>query len=222
MAENPSIKGLTDPVKAYYNDVEEQDQAQRGRRASSAPFPHWRRVPSISVLPNEKNLLPANFLLRSGMVVAIVMLVLLTTARYLDWKDSEVRAGAVETRTQSVKRQLAVRQNEIEPLQSQISLLNSEIESEETIYRLATAGQTDWYTAMSRLFAIDVSGVEYLSAAVNSDGRVSLAGVATGPDAIASLPNQLSQLAGVVNLQGIQWDLEAEPPEFTAGFQVNR
>ncbi len=222
MAENLSIKGLTDPVKAYYNDVEEQDQSQRGRKTSSEPPRHWRRVPSISVLPDEKNLLPANFLLRSGMVVAIVMVVLLTAASYLDWKDSEVRAGAVETRTQSVKRQLAVRQNEIEPLQSQISLLNAEIESEETIYRLATAGQTDWYAAMSRLFAIDVSGVEYLSAAVNSDGRVSLAGVATGPDAIASLPNQLSQLAGVVNLQGIQWDLEAEPPEFTAGFQVDR
>ena len=46
--------------------------------------------------------------------------------------------------------------------------------------------------------------------------------VATDPDAVASLPNQLSQLAGFVNLQGIQWDDEASPPEFTAGFQLSQ
>jgi len=224
VAEIVSIKGLTDLVETYdtHEEEENQDRAQRGGKASRAQTRYWRRVPFVSVLPDEKNQLPANFLLRSGLVVAIVMLVLLAAARYLEWNDSEVRAEATEIRSQSVKRQLTARQNEIEPLKVQISLLSSELESAATTYRLATAGQTDWFAAMSRLFSISVSGVDFLSASVNSDGRVSLVGVATDPDAIASLPNQLSQLAGVVNLQEIQWDAEVSPPVFTAGFQVNR
>ena len=224
MAENLTINGLADPEEAYDTHAKEENQgwARWGRKASLAQTRYWRRVPSINVLPDERNLLPANFLLRSGLVVAIVMLVLLSGARYLDWNDSEIRAEATEIRSQSVKRQLTVRQNEIEPLQSQISLLISEAKSAETTYELATTGQTDWFDAMSRLFSISVSGVDFLSAAVNYDGRVSLVGVATDPDAIASLPNQLSQLAGVVNLQGIQWDAEVSPPVFTAGFQVDR
>jgi len=221
VAENHPIIGLTDPVETY-EEKENQGRAQRGWKASRAQTRYWRRVPSISVLPEEKNQLPANFLLRSGLVVAILMLVLLTAARYLDWNDSEVRVEATETRSQSVKRQLTARRNEIEPLESQISLLSSELESAETTYRLAIAGKTDWFAVMSRLFYISVSGVDLLSATVNSDGRVSLVGVANDPAAIASLPNQLSQLAGVVNLQGIQWDAEVSPPVFTAGFQVNR
>lgn len=224
MAENLPIEGLTNLVETLDTHAEDdnQDRVHRGRKSFRAQIRYWRRVPTVNVLPDEKSLLPANFLLRSGLVVAIVMLVLLSGARYLDWNDSEVRADATEIRSQSVKRQLAARQNEIEPLQSQISLLRSELKSAETVYGLATAERTDWFTAMSRLFSISVSGVDFLSAEVNSAGRVSLVGVATDPDAIASLPNQLSQLAGVVNLQGIQWDADVSPPVFTAGFQVNR
>lgn len=224
VANNLSVTGLTDLAETHVTLEEQinQDRAQRVRKTSRPQTRYWRRVPSISVLPTEKNQLPANFLLRGVMVVAIVMLVLLASARYLDWNDSEVLTQATETRSQSVKLQLTARQNEIEPLQSQISLLSSELESAETTYRLATEGQTDWFAAMSRLFSISVSGVDFLSAAVNSEGRVTLVGVATDPDAITSLPNQLSQLAGVVNLQGIQWDADVSPPVFTAGFQVSR
>lgn len=221
MAENQPIIGLTNLVGAY-EEVEIQDRERRDRKPSRGQARHWRRVPTVSVLPDEKNLLPANFLLRGGLVVAIVMLVLLTAARYLDWNDSEALAQAAEVRSQSVRRQLTARQNEIEPLESQISLRSSELKLAETTYSFATAGQTDWFAVMSGLFSLSASGVDLLSATVNSEGRGSLVGVATDPDAIASLPNQLDQLSGVVDLQGILWDAEVSPPVFTAGFQVNR
>lgn len=223
MAENLSIKGLTGPVEAREANqaTEHQDRVRGGGKSSRVQSRYWRRVPSISVLPNENNQIPVNFVLRSSLMVAIVVLVLLTGVRYVDWNDSEVRAEAAEARSQSVKRQLAVRQNEIEPLESQITLLSSKLESAETTYRLATAGQTDWFAAMNGLLSVSVSGVDFLSASVNPDGNVSLVGVATDPGAFASLPNQLSQLSGGIGLQGIQWDADVSPPVFTAGFQVN-
>lgn len=224
MAENLRIKGFAHLAETYGHNVAGKYDGQKegSRKASPARARHWRRVPFVSVLPEEKDLLPPNFLLRGGLLVAIVMLVLLSAARYLEWKDLEVRAEATEERSQSVKGQLTARQNEIEPLQSQIGLLIAEQESAETAYSLATSGQTDWFAAMSRLFSISVSGVDFISAEVKSNGKLSLVGVATDPDAVASLPNQLSQLAGFVNLQGIQWDDEASPPEFTAGFQLSQ
>ena len=224
MAEILSDKVLTRLEETYdtYEAEANRGRVRRGKRVSRAQSRYWRRVPSVSVLPYEKVQLPSNLLLRGGLIVAIVLLVLLTGARYLDWRDSEVRAEATDIRSDSVKRQLTARQNEIEPLQSQIRLLNSDNKSAETSYSLVTEGRADWFTAIDRLFSISVSGVDFLSAEIDSDGEVSLVGVATSPDAIALLPNQLSQLAGVVNLQGIQWDAEVSPPEFTAEFQVIR
>ena len=224
MGENLPSKILAGLEETYDLDEEQanRDRIPKSKRVSRAQLRNWRRVPYISVLPYEKMQLPANLLLRSGLVVAIGLLVLLTGARYLDWQDSEVRAEATEIRSGSVKRQLTARQNEIEPLQSQIRILNSDLESAATTYGLVTAGRADWFAAISKLFSISVSGVDFLSAAVDSGGKVSLVGVATSPDAIALLPNELSQLAGVVNLQGIQWDSEVSPPVFTANFQVIR
>jgi len=100
--------------------------------------------------------------------------------------------------------------------------LASELDSAQTTYTLATAANTDWFTAMNGLFAISVSGVEFLSVTADEDGKVTLVGIATSPDAISSLPIQLSQLAGIVNLLGIQWDAAVTPPAFTAKFQVDR
>lgn len=223
VAENLPLKGFAHPAETHNNVTGRYaGWAQRGKKASRAQARHWRRVPFVSVLPDQKDLLPANFLLRGTLLVAIVMLVLLSAARYIEWKDLEVRAEASEVRSQSVKRQLAARQNDIEPLQSQIGNLIAERTAAETTYNLATSGQKDWFSAMSGLFSISVSGVDFISAKVKSNGKVSLAGVATDPAAVTSLPNQLSQLAGFLNLQGIQWDADATPPEFTAGFQLNQ
>ncbi len=224
MAENRPSEGSTSPTGTYqiYEDEEDGDRSRRGRNALRSQSRYWRCVPSVSVLPGEKRQLPANFLLRSGLVAAIELLVVLTAARYLDLNDFENRAETTQTLSQLVERQLSARRSEIEPLQTQINLLSLELESAETTYELATAGQADWFTAMSGLFGISVIGVDFLSAIVNSDGGIALVGVATSPDAIASLPTQLSQLAGTINLQGIQWDAAVSPPYFTADFQVNR
>ena len=197
-------------------------RSRRGKKASGAQVRHWRLVPTVGVLPAESRRLPPNFLLRSLLVVAIGLLALLGGARYLDWNNFDDRALAAQTRTASVNRQLTTRQSEIEPLQTQINLLALELESAETIYQLATEGQADWFAAMSGLFDISVSGVEFLSGTIDSNGKIALVGVATDADAIASLPTQLSQLAGVVDLQGIQWDAEVSPPRFSAEFQVSR
>ena len=129
VSENIPINGLTDPAEAQdaYEDGDGQDRAHRGGKSSRAQTRYWRRVPSVSVLPDERNQIPSSLMLRGGLVVAIVLLVFLTAARYLDWNDSEILAEAAEIRSQSVTHQLAVRQNEIEPLESQITLLSSEL-----------------------------------------------------------------------------------------------
>jgi hypothetical protein len=199
-----------------------RDKTRKGKKASHKQTRYWRRVPEVNVLPGERKQLPANFLLRSVLVVSIGLLVLVTAARYLDLIDFEERKETSQILSQSVQRNLAARQDEIEPIQSEINVMALDLEAAETTYALATAGQTDWNTAIGGLFAISVSGVEFLSATAESEGRVALVGVAVNSDAIASLPSQLSQLAGTINLQGIQWDASVSPPAFTAEFQVAR
>ena len=66
--ENLPIKGLTDLLETYDTlvEAEKQDRAKCGREVSRAQTRYWRRVPFVSVLPDEKNQLPANFLLRAA------------------------------------------------------------------------------------------------------------------------------------------------------------
>ena len=212
------VEGTSDTDQ---HDLEHVGVPQR-KHASREQTAYWRRVPTINVLPSEKRQLPANLILRGMLAVGIGLLLLVAADGYLGWNDIKSRSAAAEIQSQTVKRQLAARQSEIEPLQSEINLLTSNLESAETTYRLATAEQADWFTAMSGLFSISVTGVDFISAAVDSRGAISFVGIATNSDAITSLPTELSQLAGIVDLQGIQWDAEVSPPVFTAEFRVNR
>ena len=224
VAENRPSQGPTG-LEDSFDDIEEEvgrNRVRRGKIVTRTPVSYWRRVPSVGVLPRDKRRLPGNFLLRSVLVLAIGLLALLAGARYLDWTDFNDRAEVAETQSQSLNRQLTARQNEIEPLQAQINLLILELESAQTTYGLATVGQADWFTAMSGLFAVSVSGVDFISGTVDSDGKITLVGVATSPDAIASLPTQFSRLAGIIDLQGIRWDAAVSPPRFNAEFRVSR
>lgn len=213
--------GLEETDESYEEELD-WNQVRRGRHASRAPVRHWREVPVVSVLPSQRKQLRFDFLMRGILVITIGLIGLFAISRYSDWTDADDRAEAVEARSRSVNRQLATRQEEIEPLQAQITLLTSELESAEKAYALATADRPDWFTVMDGLFAISVSGVDFVSAAANSQGKIVLVGIATSTDAIASLPIQLSRSSSRVTLQGIQWDAGVSPPVFTAEFQINR
>jgi len=88
-----------------YEDEANQnrDKSRKSRNASREQTRYWRRVPSVNVLPGEKKQLPANFLMRSVLVVAIGLLVLVSVARYLDWHDFEKRAETSLVLSQSVQ-----------------------------------------------------------------------------------------------------------------------
>ena len=224
MAEIQSTIGSSGLVGIYetYKDELDRNPTQIGGYASSEQPGSWRRVPYVNLLPDSRRPLPVNLIMRTGLALVIGLLVFMTINGYLDWKAIDANAESTRFDTESVKRRLDARRSEIQPLQAQISNLTYDLESAESTYQLATAGQADWFTTIRGLFSFSDGGVDLLSAEVKANGTVLLSGAASNTEVIASLPSQLSALSGVLDLKGIEWDLQVLPPIFTAEFQVSR
>ena len=224
MAEFQSTIGAPGLVGIYetYKDELDRNTTPVSGYAPNEQAGSWRRVPYVNLLPDSRRPLPVKLIIRTGLAVVIGLLVLMTINGYLDWKAIEANAESTRFDTESVNRRLSARQSEIQPLQAQIGNLTSDLESAESTYQMATAGQADWFTTISGLFSFSDGGVDLLSAEVEADGTVLLTGAASNTDVIAFLPNQLSALEGVLDLKGIEWDLAVSPPIFTAELQVSR
>ena len=183
---------------------------------------HWRRVPKVDILPSRRATSPTVSILR-----AIFLVVLLGEAFFIqNWYRKRVDTVSVAEETtpqlQAAELQLTDQIQAVDVLRNQLFQLQTQRVSREEEFQAVAADHVDWSVVLSTLFEAEAVGARFLSVLGDPDGEVTLEGIATGPVAMRTLPTQLTGVSDVLDLQSIRWELERDPPAFTAIFRVRR
>jgi hypothetical protein len=158
---------------------------------------------------------------RGLLVLVLVVGAFLALREYRDRLDIDSTIGAKTAQLKSVQGLVSAKQQEVEPLRSEIAKLKGQLTGAEQAYRQVTAGYIDWYGAIDALLLnTKTSGVRFSSVTAKPGGGVTLVGQATNPLTMATLPKQLRDISSAIEFQGIQWRPGSDPPEFTAVFKV--
>ena len=203
---------------------------RRRERASVGGIPrvvpsqdrHWRRVPKVDILPSRRATSPTVSILR-----AIFLVVLLGEAFFIQgWYRDRVDTVRVTEETtpqlQAAELQLSDQTQALDALRTELSQLQNRRNSREKEFRAVAEGHVDWSVVLSTLFEAEAVGARFLSVFGDPDGEVTLEGIATETVAVRTLPAQLTGVSEVLDLQSIRWELETDPPDFTAIFRVRR
>lgn len=182
---------------------------------------NWRSVPKVDVLPSRQIKFSTGLVVRGLLVLVFLLGAFLAQKEYRDRLDVDSTIGAKTAQLQSLQKQLSAKQQEVDPLRSEIGKLKSQLTGAEQAYRQVTAGYLDWYVAIEALLLnTETSGVRFSSVTAKPGGGVTLVGQAANPLTAATLPKQLQDISSFIEFQGIQWKPGSDPPEFTAVFKV--
>lgn len=182
---------------------------------------YWRRVPKVDVLPRRQVKFSASLVVTGLLVLVLVLGAFLALKEYRERVDVDSTIVAKTAQLQSLQGQLSAKQQEVEPLRSEISKLKSQLDGAEKAYRQVTVGHLNWYGAIEALLLkTETPGVRFSSVTAKPGGGVTLVGQATNPQTMAAFLKQLNDVSSAIEFQGIQWRSGSDPPEFTASFRV--
>jgi len=177
---------------------------------------NWRRVPKINILPSKRATAPATSQIRLVLLVVLLVDAFFIQQWYREVGNSILQIEKTTSQLESVELQLADERRAVTALRTQLSQLETQRNVREEEFREATGGQIDWHRILGVLFLAEAQGSRFLSVVTSSNGEVTLEGVATGPDALRTLPSQLTSVADVLSLQSIKWEPGSNPPTFIA------
>ena len=199
------------------------DMGRANGRSGGSPASqdrNWRRVPKINILPSKRAAAPATSQIRLVLLVVLLVEAFFIQQWYREVGNSVIQIEETTIQLESVELQLADERQAVTTLRTQLSQLEAQRTVREEEFREVTGGQIDWHSVLGVLFAAEAQGSRFLSVVTSQNGEITLEGVATGPDALRTLPTQLNSVADVLTLQSIRWEAGSNPPTFIAIFRV--
>ena len=182
---------------------------------------YWRLVPKVNVLSSQRRIPQRSLILRGLLVVIILLGLFLLWNQRSTRSDVDDRVAAKTGELRGLQRELTAKQQGVDALRSRISELKGQQTSSEQAFRLITASNIDWFSALTSLFESQSIGVAFGSVSVEPGGHVLLGGVATEEGSMSSLPSQLATIE-TLDFQSIRWEPASEPPAFSATFRVRQ
>lgn len=190
--------------------------------APTAQERNWRNVPKINLLPAKRATAPATSHLRLVLLVILLVEAFFIQQWYREVASSQQQIDETKASVESAELQLADERKATATLRTQLSQLQAQRTLREEEFNAVTGGRIDWHVVLAVLFNAETAGSRFLSVTTTPEGEVTVQGVATAPEALRTLPSQLSGVQNVLNLQSIKWQPGSNPPTFTAVFRVRR
>ncbi len=179
-------------------------------------------MPKVNVIHTRQNRDARGLALRGLFVVVVV------AGAIIVWNQRSMNAD-IDGQNNSDTAKLSRLQNilskgnqEIDALYAQINELQEQQNADEQSAKMISGNTTDWHGALAALFEAQTEGVVFQSVSAGPGGQVVLGGQADTEASMSSLPSRLMTISGALDFQSIQWETGAEPPEFSAAFQVRR
>jgi len=122
----------------------------------------------------------------------------------------------------TLKSKLQAQQQGIDAVLFQINQIEEQREAGDLAFQQITEINIDWFGTLAGVFDGHTLAASLRSVTAEPGGRVILAGETTDEVSMSSLPIALSAISAGLEFQSIQWDQSADPPSFTATFQVRR
>jgi hypothetical protein len=148
--------------------------------------------------------------LRWVMVIAIVVVAAITWTAYRGKSDAEDKTAKVQQELSEVRRELSNAQIRVNEVKSQI---NDETERQARTAKapnLVKEARIDWASAIVRLQAIAVPGIEPGPIVTQKEGLITTEGTAISVQAMEAYQAQLRRIGGNVRLVSLNWSAAEE------------